>query len=112
MLIKKLPGNIILVELSSDGLKVSEELRELNESVSLKGDCNVVLDFSLVEIINSSNISNLLILQDFLDKNGRKLILYKVQTVTRCIFVVAGLTDSFIFIDKMEDILKSVHLIS
>ncbi len=112
MLIKKMPGNIILVELSSDSLKVSEELRELNESVSLKGDCNVVLDFSLVEIINSSNISNLLILQDFLDKNGRKLILYRVQTVTKCIFVVAGLTESFIFIDKMEDILKSVHLIS
>ncbi len=112
MLIKKMPGNIIIVELSSDSLKVSEELRELNESVSLKGDCNVVLDFSLVEIINSSNISNLLILQDFLDKNGRKLILYKVQTVTKCIFVVAGLTESFIFIDKMEDILKSVHLIS
>jgi anti-anti-sigma regulatory factor len=112
MLIKKLPGNIILVELSSDSLKVSEELRELNESISLKGDCNVVLDFSLVEIINSSNISNLLILQDFLDKCGRKLILYKVQTVTKCIFVVAGLTESFIFIDKMEEILKAVHLIS
>lgn len=106
---QNLPENVILVKLSSNDPKISEEFKNLNDSLSQKSDCplGIVLDFSNVEIINSSNISNLLILRAFLENHGRKLILFNVQTITKCIFVVAGLAESFVFIDGMEDLLKA-----
>ena len=104
-----LPENIILFKLASSDPKITEELKKLNENVSQKRDFDVVLDFSNVEIINSSNISNLLILRGFLENHGRKLILFNVQTITKCIFVVAGLSEIFIFRDDMESVLKETH---
>jgi anti-anti-sigma regulatory factor len=106
---QNLPENVILVKLSASEPQISEELRELNETISQKSDCDVIVDFSYVEIINSSNISNLLLLRGFLEEHNHRLILYNVQTITKCIFVVAGLTSAFVFIDDMEDVLKAVQ---
>jgi anti-anti-sigma regulatory factor len=104
-----LPENVMLVKLSPYDPKISYELKNLNESLSQKGDCDVVLDFSFVEIVNSSNISNLLLLRAFLEDHGRKLILFNVQTITKCIFVVAGLTEIFVFVDNMDEIQKALQ---
>lgn len=109
MEIQNLPENVILVKLSDNEPQIADELKELNETVSQKSECDVVVDFSYVEIINSSNISNLLLLKGFLNRHNRRLILYNVQTITKCIFVVAGLTDTFNFIDDMEDVLRAVQ---
>ena len=109
MEMQNLPNNVISVKLSSSEKKISDELKELNESISQQSNVDVIIDFSNVEIINSSNISNLLILRGFVEKNRHRLFFYNVQTITRCIFVVAGLTDSFIFIDDLEDTLKAVQ---
>jgi len=106
---QNLQKNIILVKLASSDKKITEELKELNEKICQKKECDLVLDFSNVEIINSSNISNLLILRSFLEKNGHKLFLCNVQMITRCIFVVAGLIEIFIFIDNTEEALKFVQ---
>ena len=70
--------------------------------------CDVIIDFSKVEIINSSNISNLLILRGLLQDKGRRLIICCMSTVTRCIFVVAGLADIFVFIDDKYVALEAV----
>jgi len=109
---QSLPENVVLVKLSASEPQISNELKELNETVSQNSECDVVVDFSYVEIINSSNISNLLLLRGFLKEHNRRLILYNVQTITRCIFVVAGLIDAFVFIDGMEDVLKAVQSVS
>jgi anti-anti-sigma factor len=101
-----LPEDVILVKLSSSDPKISEEFKELNSRLIEKSECDVVVDFSEVEVINSSNISNLLILRGFLEDHNRKLILYNVSTITKCIFVVAGLAEFFVFMDDMNDILK------
>ncbi|MBN1975366.1 MAG: hypothetical protein JW787_17135 [Sedimentisphaerales bacterium] len=106
---QNLPENVILARLPSSEPKISEELKKLNETVSQKSNCDAVLDFSFVEIINSSNISNILLLRGFLEKHGRRLILYNVQTVTKCIFIVAGLSEMFEFIDDIEDVRKAVQ---
>lgn len=103
---KDLPENVMLIKLSSSDPQISEELKKLNENLSQKSDCDVVVDFSNVETINSSNISNLLILRGFLENNGHKLILFNVQTITKSIFVIAGLTESFVFIDDVENLQK------
>jgi len=106
--VHNLLDNLIYVELPIDGVQITDDLKALNETVSNRDDCDVIVDFSKVEIINSSNISNLLILRGLLQDKGRKLILTNVGTITKCIFVVAGLAESFTFIDDKTAALEAV----
>ncbi len=106
---QNLPENVVWIKLSSDDLKITDELKELNQKVSHENDSDIVLDFSFVEIISSSNISNLLLLRGFLENHERKLILYNMQTITKCIFIVAGLIELFVFIDDIEEALRVVQ---
>jgi len=95
--IRNLTQDIILVELSSEATQRADELKEVNETVGAKCNCDVIVDLSNVEIIHSWNISNLLILRGLLQDTGRQLVLCSVTTLTRCIFRVAGLSDVFVF---------------
>jgi len=106
--IRNLSENIILLTLPSDGSERADELKNLNEIISDKCQCDVIIDFSNVEIINSWNISNLLILRGMLEDAGRKLILFDVSTVTKCIFVVAGLSEIFVFADNRSAALAAI----
>lgn len=103
MVIQKQKDDIIIVRLHGRGDEISDELKKVNEDMSDSADADVIVDFSNIEIINSSNISNLLILKNLLEKNGHRLILCEVQTITKCIFVVAGLANIFEFTDSRED---------
>lgn len=100
---------MILVELPPDSLKIAEELKAVNETISKNGGCDIIVDFSRVEIINSSNISNLLILRSLLQRSGRQLILCNVATMTKCIFVVAGLNEVFVFADNKSAAMAAVQ---
>ena len=106
--VHNLLDNLIYVELPSDGLQISDDLKALNETVSNGDDCDVIVDFTKAEIINSSNISNLLILRSLVEEQGRQLILCGVSTITKCIFVVAGLAEIFNFIDTKTAALEAV----
>ncbi len=108
--IKNLSKDVLLVVLPSKGPKIAHELKAVNEAVSKKkGNRDVVIDFSRVEIINSSNISNLLILHNLLKNSGHRLIFCNVSTVTKCIFVVAGLDKVFEFSDDQPATLAAVE---
>jgi len=107
--IKNLSKDVLLVELPSKGPKIAHELKAVNEAVSKKGNHDVIIDFSRVEIINSLNISNLLILHNLLQNSGHRLILCDVATVTKCIFVVAGLNEIFEFVDDQPAALVTVQ---
>jgi anti-anti-sigma regulatory factor len=106
--VHNLLDNLIYVELPSEETQISNEFKTLNENVNNMYDCDVIVDFSRVEIINSSNISNLLILRSILQDKGRRLILCGVSTITKCIFVVAGLAETFVFIDDKSEALAAV----
>jgi anti-anti-sigma regulatory factor len=106
--IRNLSENIILVELPSDRSERADELKNLNELVSDKCQWDVIIDFSKVEIINSWNISNLLILRGMMADTGRKLILCHVGTITRCIFAVAGLSEVLVFADTRSAALEII----
>jgi len=97
MAIQNVSEGAILIDLPHDGAKRADELKSLNETISKKNDFHVIVDFSNVEIMNSWNISNLLILRDLLRDSGHQLILCGIATVTKCIFVVAGLSEIFVF---------------
>lgn len=107
--IRNLSENVILVTVPCDRLERADELKNLNEVISDNSQCDVIIDFSGVEIINSWNISNLLILRDMLEKAGRKLVLCNVNTATKCIFVVAGLSETFIFTENRSAALEAIR---
>lgn len=107
--IQQISKDVILVDLPHDGSKRSDELKKVNETVGNTGNCDVIVDFSLVEIVNSWNISNLLILRELLQNSGHQLILCGITTVTKCIFVVAGLSEVFTFADDRSVALKMLQ---
>ena len=107
--IKNLSNDVLLVELPSKSPKIANQLKAVNEAVSKRGDCDIIIDFSRVEIINSANISNLLILHNMQEGSGHRLILCNVSTVTKCIFVVAGLNTVFNFADNKSAALATVE---
>jgi len=95
--IQNLSKDVLFVDLPFKELQMGDELKSLNEIVSNRSDCDVVVDFSKVEIVTSSNISNLLALRALLREHGRQLILCGVSAPTKGIFTVAGLDAVFEF---------------
>jgi anti-anti-sigma regulatory factor len=109
MSIRNLSEDVILVEVPSDGSRRADDLKNINEMISKKSASDVIIDFSKAEIINSWNISNLLILRSMLQDAGRQLILCSVSTVTKCIFVVAGLSEMFVFVEDKSAALAAIQ---
>lgn len=107
--IKNISEDVIFVELPIEGPRRTEELKAINEIVSSKSDRDVIIDFSGIEVMNSWNISNLLILRSLLEESGHQLILCNVGTVTRCIFVVAGLSEVFTFVENKSAALAALQ---
>jgi anti-anti-sigma regulatory factor len=84
------------------------ELQDLNEKVSEKCDLDVIIDFSMVEIITSASISNLLILHNWLEGSDRILVLYGLRFTTKCILRVAGLDTFFKFADNKNTAISAI----
>jgi anti-anti-sigma factor len=101
--------DVLFVDLPRNTLQIENELKNLNETVSTRSDCDVVIDFFRVEIITSSSISNLLILRKLLQEHGRQLILCNVAVMTKYIFTVSGLDKAFDFVDDRSAALSAVQ---
>lgn len=109
MEIQQLSEDVLLVELSSAGSKIDEELTAVNEMVCKNSDYHVLIDFFRVELFNSWNISTLLALRSLLQDSGYQLVLYNVRVVTKCIFTVAGLRKVFVFAKNQEEALSLLN---
>jgi anti-anti-sigma factor len=92
--------NIILANLS-DEPALSEELNNIADRIAAMGSedpkPHVVLDFSRVTYINSSNVSQLLRLRKLLEAAGRELRLCGVTDDVWSILIVTGLDRLFRF---------------
>jgi anti-anti-sigma factor len=92
--IQDLADNVILVDATAEpGL--NEELKNVTEVVRERGDCDVVIDFSHVDIVTSSSLSKLLKLRKLLMDCGHQLVLCSVATATKAIFSVTALDGVF-----------------
>jgi len=89
---------IILVNLAEEP-QMSEELRTVTEIAADRGDSDVVIDFSGVDIVTSSSLAKVLKLRKVLNDRGRRLVLCGLKPQTRGIFQVTGLDNVFDFID-------------
>lgn len=105
--IQNLAENVIFVALP-DEQKIADELKTVNEFANNRREINVIIDFSRVEMVNSSNISNLIILHNLLRQYGCCLILCNVAAPTKCVFTVVGLDKFFVFADDKQAALEII----
>ncbi len=97
-MIHELSDDCVFVILT-DYTSMGKELQIINDTLQDSPDRNVIIDFSKVQMLTSSHLSNLMILRDLLERNGRKLLLCHVSFQIKCEFTVSGLRDVFDFAD-------------
>ena len=102
---------IILVDLPQEP-EIGDELQTVTEMVRDRGDCDVVIDFSRVDIVTSSSLSKLLKLRKLLADCGHRLIFCSVAAATKGIFTVTGLDGIFEITDDKFVALASLQMVS
>lgn len=98
MAIQDWSENIILVDLPPEP-QMGDELEAVTSIVRDRADCEVVVDFSSVDIVTSSSLSKLLKLRKLLTDCGHQLVFCGVAPATRKIFAITGLEEIFEFVD-------------
>jgi anti-anti-sigma factor len=105
--IQNLAENIVLVDASAEpGL--NEELKSVTEIVRERGDCDVVVDFSHVDIVTSSSLSKLLKLRKVLMDCSHSLLLCSVASATKGIFSITALDGVFEMVADQSAALDSL----
>ncbi|MHC4584570.1 MAG: STAS domain-containing protein [Planctomycetota bacterium] len=99
--------NTILVDLSREP-EMRDELEAVTEMVRDRSNCDVLIDFSGVDIVTSSSLSMLLKLRKMLSDSTHKLVLCSVSSATKGIFMITGLDGNFEFADNKSVILASL----
>jgi len=101
--------NIVVAELQDDP-PFTDDLNNLIEQLESQTDADVVLNFSAVNYLNSSNIAKLLKLRKRVISNRRKLVLCCIGTNVWGLFLVTGLDKVFEFADSVATALAAVQL--
>ena len=110
MPIKNWSEDILLAELQDDP-NFSDDVNALLDQLDSNPDQNVVLDFSSVSFLNSSNIAKLLKLRKTVTiNNQRKLKLCGINTHVWGVFLVTGLDNVFEYADDVASGLASIQL--
>ena len=91
---------------------MGDELQSVTEMVRDRGDCEVVIDFSEIDIVTSSSLSKMLKLRKLLADCGHKLIFCSVAPATKGIFTVTGLNDVFEVVDDKFIALASLQIVN
>ena len=96
MAIQNLLDDVIVFDAPREP-EMGDELQELLEldAVRDQGGCNVIIDFSEVDIVRQVNLSKLLRLRKIIADNHKKLILCSMAPATKGIFTITGLDEIF-----------------
>lgn len=103
--------DVILVDLPQEP-ETGDELTAVTQMVRDRGNCDVVIDFSSVDIVTSSSLSKLLKLRKLLADCGHRLVFCSVAPATKGIFTVTGLDGIFEIVDDKFIALASRQLTS
>ena len=103
--------DIILVDLAQEP-QIAEELKTVTEMARDRGDCDVVIDFSDVDIITSSSLSALLKLQKLLTDCSHRLVLCGLAAATKSVFTITGIAVLFEFADSKLTALAGLQLVN
>ena len=94
MEIQNLTDDVILVKVHREP-EMGGELQTVCDIVNDRGDCDIILNFSEVDIITSPSLAKLLKLRKTLEEQGHQLIFCSVQEFTKHAFEVTGLDGIF-----------------
>jgi anti-anti-sigma factor len=103
--------DIILVDLPAEP-QIGEEIKAATAMVRDRGNCEVVIDFSSVDIITSSSLSALLRLRKLLSDCGHRLVFCNVAAATKNIFTLTGIDEIFEFAEDKFVALASLQLVN
>jgi anti-anti-sigma factor len=103
--------DVVLVDLPQEP-HMGEELKTVTGMVRDRGDCDVVIDFSSVDIVTSSSLSKLLKLRKLLTDCGHRLVFCNVAAATKGIFTVTGLDGVFELADDKFVALASLQIVN
>jgi anti-anti-sigma factor len=96
MAIENASEDIVTVDLHPEP-DMGTELATVASLVRLRGQCDVVVDFSNADIVTSASLSKLLQLRKLLTDCGHRLILCSLSADTESIFTVTALDQVFEF---------------
>ena len=106
--IENLTENVVYVSLPAEP-ELGGELDKVSQLVSEQSDCDVVIDFTDVNIVTSPNLSVLLKLRKLVDSNSKRLICCSVSAMTKGIFTITGLETVFEFVDDKSAALGALE---
>lgn len=102
---------IVLVDLPQEP-EMGDELKAVTEIIRDRGDCDLVVDFSSVDIVTSSSLSKLLKLRKLVGDCSHRLVFCSVAPATKGIFTVTGLDGVFELADDKFVALASLQMVS
>ena len=108
MAIERWSDRVSLVHLGTDP-QFTDDLNSL-DGLLKQGHTHVVLDFSGVAFLNSSNLSRLLRLRKAVHDSGDRLVLCGINTKAWSTFLVTGLDKVFEYADAVPTALAMVQL--
>ncbi|MFQ5491704.1 MAG: STAS domain-containing protein [Phycisphaerae bacterium] len=102
--------NIVLAELQDDPA-FSDDLNALTERVEAHPNLDVLLNFSAINYVNSSNLAAMLRLRKMVTiNNRRKLVICSVNTHVWGLLLTTGLNKTFDFADDVSLALAGLQL--
>jgi anti-anti-sigma regulatory factor len=107
MAIQNLSEHVLLITLPAEA-QSGKELETEVRSAGSNPDCDVIVDFSLAEILSSAMICNLMVLDRLLGAAGRQLILCSVPPNINGVFTRIGLHKLFRFAEDEFAALQSL----
>jgi anti-sigma B factor antagonist len=110
MSIHRWSQDVILVDLPRD-LEKHNELQAVIGIVRDRSDCDVVIDFSHVDVVGGACLAGLVELRRLLNDCGHKLTLCSVAPATRGVFTITRLDDLFEFVEDRFAALASLQMI-
>jgi anti-anti-sigma regulatory factor len=96
MAIQSLSEHVLLVTLPAEP-QYGKEMETVMRVAGSVIDCDVVVDFSLVEVLPSATLCRLVVLERLLTMSGRQLILCSVPLNINGVFICVGLHRLFRF---------------
>lgn len=109
--IEHLQDNLIIVDLPKEP-ETSDELKKVTECVRDRCGCDVILDFSKVDVVRSTSMCQLLTLRQLLEGSKHKLIFYNVGELTKGVFKTTRLDTIFCFVDDKSAAFQEVEAAS
>ncbi len=110
MSIERWSEDVILVDLPGQ-LARDNELQTVIRMLHHDSHCDVVVDFSDVQVVGGAWLTRLLKIQKLVSECGHKLILCGVAPALRGIFTIARLDDLFEFAEDRFAALASPQLV-